>query len=115
MHCFPVSLDGCNAGPNQDLENPIGLAVWRSWHGSLPLALITKCPAEMEAPRESITTSWTWCSIYKRAFETLPELNLDIATGSIAQRGRQKKQLVLAYLRERREELRPISPSKLQL
>jgi hypothetical protein len=25
VHCFPVSLDGCNAGPNQDLENPIGV------------------------------------------------------------------------------------------
>jgi len=57
----------------------------------------------------------TWCSIYKRAFEKLPELNLDIATGSIPQRGREKKQLVLSYLREHPEELRPISSPKLRL
>jgi hypothetical protein len=57
----------------------------------------------------------TWCSIYKRAFEKLPELNLDIATDSIAQRGREKKQRVLSYLREHPEELRPISSSKLRL
>ncbi|MGB8762013.1 MAG: hypothetical protein WCD01_14015, partial [Candidatus Sulfotelmatobacter sp.] len=57
----------------------------------------------------------TWCSIYKRAFEKLPELNLDIATGSIPQRGKEKKQLVLSYLREHPEELRPISSSKLRL
>ena len=57
----------------------------------------------------------TWCSIYKRAFEKLPELNLDIATGSIPRRGKEKKQRVLSYLREHPEELRPISSSKLQL
>jgi hypothetical protein len=57
----------------------------------------------------------TWCSIYKRAAEKLPELDLDIATGSIPQRGREKKQRVLSYLREHPEELRPISSSKLRV
>lgn|SRR5208282_4072011 len=57
----------------------------------------------------------TWCSIYKRAFEKLPELNLDIGTGSIPRRGKEKKQVVLSYLREHPEELRPISSPKLRL
>jgi len=53
----------------------------------------------------------TWCSIYKRAVETLPDLKLDISTGLVNQRGKEKKQQVLAYLREHPEELRPISPA----
>jgi hypothetical protein len=57
----------------------------------------------------------TWSSIYNRAAEKLPELNLEIAAGSISQRGKEKKQRVLSYLREHPEELRPISSSKLRL
>jgi hypothetical protein len=56
----------------------------------------------------------TWSSIYNRAAEKLPELSLAIAAGSVPQRGKEKKQRVLAYLREHPEELRPISPSKLR-
>jgi hypothetical protein len=54
----------------------------------------------------------TWSSIYNRAAEKLPELSLEIAAGSVPQRGKEKKQRVLAYLREHPEELRPISSSK---
>jgi dihydrofolate reductase len=25
VHCFSISLDGCSAGPNQDLQNPVGV------------------------------------------------------------------------------------------
>jgi hypothetical protein len=57
----------------------------------------------------------TWSSIYIRAAEKLPELNLEIAAGSISQRGKEKKQRVLSYLREHSEELRHISSSKLRL
>jgi hypothetical protein len=58
----------------------------------------------------------TWSSIYNRAAEKLPELSLEIAAaGTISQRGKEKKQRVLAYIREHPEELRPISPSKLRL
>jgi len=57
----------------------------------------------------------TWSSIYLRAAEKLPELNLEIAVGSSSQRGKEKKQRVLSYLREHPEELRPISSSKVRL
>ena len=51
----------------------------------------------------------TWSSIYNRAAEKLPELSLEIAAGSVPQRGKEKKQRVLTYVREHAEELRPIS------
>jgi len=51
----------------------------------------------------------TWSSIYNRVVEKLPELGLDISTGPLPQRGKEKKQHVLSYLREHPEELRPVS------
>lgn len=45
VQCFAVSIDGCSAGPNQDLQNPLGVGgvelmewffhtrVWRNMHG----------------------------------------------------------------------------------
>jgi hypothetical protein len=51
----------------------------------------------------------TWSSIYARVADKLPELDLDISTSLVHQRGREKKQRVLAYLRDHPEELRPIS------
>lgn len=55
----------------------------------------------------------TWSAIYNRAVKTVPELQLDIATESTPQRGREKKHRVLSYVREHPEELRPVSPSGL--
>jgi DNA-binding NarL/FixJ family response regulator len=52
----------------------------------------------------------TWHSIYERAGETVPELHLDRTDGSVSQRGKEKKQRVLAYVRNHPEELRPSSP-----
>jgi hypothetical protein len=49
----------------------------------------------------------TWSSIYDRAAEKLPELNLEIAAGSVPQRGKEKKQRVLAYVREHPEDCGP--------
>ncbi len=55
----------------------------------------------------------TWSSIYYRAVEKLPDLKLDISMGPIRQRGKEKKQRVLSYLREHPEELRPVSAGNL--
>jgi len=56
----------------------------------------------------------TWHSIYERAAETVPDLHLNRTEGSVNQRGKEKKQRVLAYVRNYPEELRPIqySPSR---
>lgn len=51
----------------------------------------------------------TWCSIYNRVAEKLPEVKLDTAAESSGQRGRRKRQLVLSYVREHPEEIRPIA------
>jgi hypothetical protein len=51
----------------------------------------------------------TWSGIYDRVVERLPELNLDISTRLVPQRGKEKKQRVLSYLRDHPEELRPIT------
>jgi hypothetical protein len=28
VHCFAISLDGYGAGPNQDVNNPLGQGDW---------------------------------------------------------------------------------------
>lgn len=50
----------------------------------------------------------TWHSIYVRAAEKVPDLHLDRTDGLFIRRGREKKQRVLAYVRNYPEELRPI-------
>jgi len=55
----------------------------------------------------------TWSSIYKRIGEALPELSLCMFEGPSRQRGKEKKQRVLSYLRDHPEELRPVAiPAK---
>jgi hypothetical protein len=49
----------------------------------------------------------TWSSIYERSVAKAPELRLDLSDGSFHQRGKEKKQRVLSYVREHPEELRP--------
>jgi len=56
----------------------------------------------------------TWHSIYQRVAETAPDLHLDRTDDSASQRGKEKKQRVLAYVRNYPEELRPISASILK-
>jgi hypothetical protein len=53
----------------------------------------------------------SWRSIYERVAECLPELVPDRSEidGQAPSRGKQKKQRLLAYLREHPEELRPLS------
>lgn len=53
----------------------------------------------------------TWHSIYERASEGVPDLHLDRVDGVVTRRGKEKKQRVLAYLRNYPEELRPVSRS----
>ena len=57
-----------------------------------------------------------WRSIYNRAAPRLQELPLDYPREDmgVAQRGREKKRRLLAYLREHPEELRPVSRKLLQ-
>lgn len=55
----------------------------------------------------------TWHSIYERAADTVPDLHLNRTDGNVNQRGKEKKQRVLAYVRNYPEELRPISHSTL--
>lgn len=53
----------------------------------------------------------TWHSVYERSAEKVLDLHLRRTDGSVSQRGKEKKQRVLAYLRSYPEELRPISRS----
>lgn len=53
----------------------------------------------------------TWHSIYERASGRVPDLHLERTDGALIRRGKEKKQRVLAYLRNCPEELRPISRS----
>jgi hypothetical protein len=55
----------------------------------------------------------TWHSIYERAAEKMPDLQQERVDGPVAQRGKEKKQRVLAYVRNYPEELRPMSRSVL--
>jgi hypothetical protein len=55
----------------------------------------------------------TWHSIYERAADKVPALQLDRTDTSASSRGKEKKQRVLAYVRNYPEELRPISRSAL--
>lgn len=56
----------------------------------------------------------TWDSIYERAAETVPDLHSDRTDGSASQRGKEKKQRILAYVRNYPEELRPVSSAILK-
>jgi hypothetical protein len=51
----------------------------------------------------------TWHSIYERASDNVPGLQLDRMDDETSQRGKEKKQRILAYVRSYPEELRPIS------
>ncbi len=52
----------------------------------------------------------TWAHIYERVSACLPGVSPDREPKSAAQRGKEKKQRLLNYLREHPEELRPASP-----
>lgn len=58
----------------------------------------------------------TWRSVYDRVAARLPELipSNSQPDGDISKRGRDKKQHLIAYLREHPEELRPVSRSLLR-
>jgi DNA-binding CsgD family transcriptional regulator len=62
------------------------------------------------------TVKNTWRSIYNRVASVLPELFSDDSAGDsrAAERGKEKRRHLLAYLREHLEELRPISRRLLQ-
>jgi hypothetical protein len=58
----------------------------------------------------------TWRSVYGRVAARLPELipSNSQFDGKVLKRGRDKKQHLIAYLREHPEELRPVSRSLLR-
>jgi hypothetical protein len=51
----------------------------------------------------------TWLSIYTRAAGTVHELRLNTSADGANHRGKEKKHVVLSYLREHPEELRPLA------
>jgi len=55
-----------------------------------------------------------WSSIYQRTAERLPELIPDNYAAELGERGKEKKQRLLTYLRDHLEELRPVSRKILQ-
>lgn len=55
------------------------------------------------------TVKKAWSAIYSRVFAALPSLLADDQVELQAQRGREKKRPLLAYLRDHPEELRPVS------
>ena len=62
------------------------------------------------------TVKKTWRSVYDRVAARLPELipSNSQPDGDVSKRGRDKKQRLIAYLREHPEELRPVSRSLLR-
>jgi hypothetical protein len=62
------------------------------------------------------TVKNTWRSVYNRAAACLPDLFPEHARADLrlSQRGKEKRRFLLAYLREHREELRPVSRKLLQ-
>jgi hypothetical protein len=56
----------------------------------------------------------TWRLVYERASRALPNLNRSEKSddGADSRRGKEKKQRLLSYLRDHREELRPVLPPK---
>lgn len=60
------------------------------------------------------TVKKMWFSIYRRAIECVPQLfSTNEYDGQPAQRGKEKRRHVLAYLREHPEELRPMKQKRL--
>ena len=55
VQSFAISIDGYAAGPDQDLEHPLGVRVRSSWNGSSTRGCGEGCTAMTMARRESTT------------------------------------------------------------
>jgi hypothetical protein len=55
-----------------------------------------------------------WSSIYRRVIDRSPKSMGDCARAEVTERGKEKRRHLLAYLRERPEELRPVSQALLK-
>jgi hypothetical protein len=55
-----------------------------------------------------------WRSVYRRMAEVQPKMVRDSARSGAAERGKEKRRHLLAYLRDHPEELRPVSQKHLQ-
>ena len=55
-----------------------------------------------------------WLSVYRRMAEVQPKMVRDSARSGAAERGKEKRRHLLAYLRDHPEELRPVSQKHLQ-